>query len=89
MVARRNRDRLRPLPGNTGGVCVVPALGGPERRLTDVVCPYEDPGQPQWTVDGKSLILADSCVPNGPRRIVIFAMDRSKALLARTRSLQR
>ena len=32
---------------NEGVVYAVPALGGPERELTDVVCPFGDPGQPK------------------------------------------
>jgi Tol biopolymer transport system component/DNA-binding winged helix-turn-helix (wHTH) protein len=59
----------------TGGVYVIPALGGAERKLTDVICPFGDAGQPQWTADGKSLILADSCVPNGRRGIVLFSLE--------------
>ena len=58
-----------------GGVYIVPGLGGPERKLSDVICPFGDAGQPQWTADGKSLILADSCVPNGPRGIVLFSLE--------------
>jgi len=57
-----------------GGVFTVPALGGSERKLTDVICPHGDAGYPKWIADGKSLLLADSCVPEGPRGLVVFSL---------------
>jgi Tol biopolymer transport system component len=59
---------------NGGAVFVVPALGGVERKITDVVCQFGDAGWPQWTADGKSLLLADRCAPKQPSGIVLFSL---------------
>ena len=59
---------------NGGAALIVPALGGPERRVTDVACPYGSVGHLNWTSDGESLILADRCVANGPSGVVVFSM---------------
>jgi Tol biopolymer transport system component len=59
---------------NGGGVFVVPALGGSERKLTDVVCHAREEGHPQWTADGKSLVIADRCNADGPSGIVVFSL---------------
>jgi Tol biopolymer transport system component/DNA-binding winged helix-turn-helix (wHTH) protein len=57
-----------------GGVYVVPALGGVERKLTDVACPFGTAGQAKWTADGKSLALVDSCAPPNPPGIMLFSI---------------
>jgi len=59
---------------NGGAVYVIPALGGVERRITEVVCPFGWAGWPQWTADGESLLIADQCTPKGPRGIVLFSL---------------
>lgn len=60
---------------NGGAVLTVPALGGPERKVTEVACPYGSMGHLSWTSDGKSLIFADRCVVDGPSGVVVFSMD--------------
>lgn len=59
-----------------GGVYVVPALGGVERKLTDVACSsiFGQAGQAKWTTDGRSLVLVDSCTPAAPLGIMVFAI---------------
>ena len=61
--------------GSVGAVFVVPALGGPERKLVDVACWSAAAGFANWTADGKSLVLADHCVPGGPIAIVVFSLE--------------
>ena len=60
---------------NGGAIFVVPALGGAERKLTDVVCTLGDVGYPNWTSDGRSLVLSDRCVPDGSKGIVVFSLE--------------
>jgi Tol biopolymer transport system component len=57
-----------------GGVYVVPALGGVERKLTDVACSFGAAGQAKWTADGKSLVLVDGCAPANPPGIILFSI---------------
>jgi Tol biopolymer transport system component/DNA-binding winged helix-turn-helix (wHTH) protein len=57
-----------------GGVYVVPALGGVERKLTDVACSFGTAGHAKWTADGKSLALVDSCAPPNPPGIILFSI---------------
>jgi Tol biopolymer transport system component/DNA-binding winged helix-turn-helix (wHTH) protein len=59
---------------NGAGVFVIPALGGSERKLTDVVCNDKEAGDPQWTADGKSLVIADRCDSGDASGIVLFSL---------------
>lgn len=57
-----------------GGVFTVPVLGGAERKLTDVTCMEFTLGAPKWTLDGKSMLMGDRCVPDGPYGILVFSL---------------
>jgi Tol biopolymer transport system component/DNA-binding winged helix-turn-helix (wHTH) protein len=57
-----------------GAVFVVSALGGAERKVTSVACIYGNAGWPIWTADGKSLLIAAQCSPQGAIGIVLFSL---------------
>jgi len=57
-----------------GAVFVVPALGGAERKVTNVACVYGNAGWPIWTADGKSMVIADQCSPKGAIGLVLFSL---------------
>jgi Tol biopolymer transport system component len=59
--------------GERDGVYTVPALGGPERRLTNSPCRDWAAGQPSWTPDSKAMVMLDQCSPGGPRGVVLFS----------------
>ena len=58
-----------------GGVYIVPALGGTERKVTSVPCVYGHAGWPVWTADGQSLVIADQCSPRAPTSIVLLSLN--------------
>jgi len=56
---------------NRGALYTISALGGPERKVTDVTCLYGNTGA-RWTPDGQSIVFADSCTPAGPVGIAVY-----------------
>ncbi len=62
---------------NRGSLFTIPALGGPEHKITDVACDYGATGA-VWTPDGQSLLFSDACVVGGSLGIVAFTVATEK-----------
>jgi Tol biopolymer transport system component len=58
---------------NRGKLYTIPALGGPERDLTDVACDWGE-AQASWTPDGQSLVFSDSCTAGSSLGIAVFTL---------------
>jgi Tol biopolymer transport system component/DNA-binding winged helix-turn-helix (wHTH) protein len=58
-----------------GGVYAVPALGGPENKLASISCLGAVNGAPQYTADGKSLIVGDICGTTAPLTSAITVLS--------------
>src|SRR3954447_8012248 len=56
---------------NHGSLYTIPALGGPEHRVTDVACDWGMTGA-VWTPDGQSLLFSDVCAGGDSLGIVAF-----------------
>jgi Tol biopolymer transport system component/DNA-binding winged helix-turn-helix (wHTH) protein len=59
---------------NRGALYTIPALGGPEKKLTDVACFYGNTAG-NWTPDGKSVLFSDTCTPGGSLGIMVFTLS--------------
>jgi hypothetical protein len=59
-----------------GGIYIVPALGGEEWKVTDVKCTSGEAGWPNWTADGRSIVIADECKSGDPPGIVLFSYQQ-------------
>ena len=60
--------------GRNDGVYVVPALGGAERKLTEVGCLYSLPGPLVWLSGGEQILMIDHCSPGGSFGIVSLSL---------------
>jgi Tol biopolymer transport system component len=67
---------------NRGAIYTIPALGGLDRKLTDIACDWGE-AQASWTPDGQSLVFSDACTPGGSLGIAVFTLaTRRKRCLA-------
>ncbi len=58
-----------------GDILVIPALGGPERRLAQVVGLGSVPNHLSWSPDGKFLAFADRNSPEEPVAIFLLSVE--------------
>jgi Tol biopolymer transport system component/DNA-binding winged helix-turn-helix (wHTH) protein len=67
---------LRGLSREKAAVLLIPALGGPERKITEVVIPYLVPGPYlAWSPDGNSLVVSDRDSPKEPGALFLLEID--------------
>ncbi len=60
--------------GRNDGVYVVPALGGAERKITEVGCLFSLPGPLVWLSGGEQILMIDHCSPDRPFGIISFSL---------------
>jgi Tol biopolymer transport system component/DNA-binding winged helix-turn-helix (wHTH) protein len=59
-------------------VLLIPALGGPERKITDIFVPNTNnvPGPfLAWSTDGNSLVISEQDAPKEPAALFVVAID--------------
>jgi Tol biopolymer transport system component/DNA-binding winged helix-turn-helix (wHTH) protein len=68
--------------GKNGSVYLIPALSGPERKLTNVGCQFNYPSPLAWSEDGSQLLMIDRCSSAGSFGLVLFSfLDGGKRCL--------
>jgi len=67
---------LRHLTREKNAVLLIPALGGPERKIAEVFQPYLFPcTYLTWSPDGNSLVVSDRDTPKKPTGLFLIAID--------------
>jgi Tol biopolymer transport system component/tRNA A-37 threonylcarbamoyl transferase component Bud32 len=69
---------LRGQSQNRAALIIIPALGGPERKLTDITRNTDWPfagGDLSWSVDSKHLVVADREAPSEPSSLFLISVE--------------
>ena len=71
---------FRDLGDAKAAVMLTPALGGPERKITQIATPHGMPlplpwDHPSWSPDGRSLVVSDSISPSEPFALYLLSLE--------------